>query len=75
MKAWNGSRPGRIDAGVDRDELDDVPAAEPVPAAVDQDPVEPRVELVGLAQRVERLPRDRERVLDRVLSFVGVGQE
>ena len=70
-----GVASGRVDTGVHRDEADDVPAAQPVAAAVDQDPVEPGSEFVRLAERPERLPGDDERVLDRVLGFGGVGEQ
>ena len=75
MNAWNGSRPAGSIGGVHRDEPDDVPPAETIATAVDQDPVEPRVELVGLTQRLERSPGDDQCVLDGVLGLVGVAQE
>jgi hypothetical protein len=60
---------------LDRDEADNVSPPQPVPATVDQDPIEPRTELVGFAQRVERLPGDDQGVLNGVLGLMGIGEE
>ena len=67
--------PRGIGGRIHRDEPDDIPPAETITTAVDQDPVEPRVELVGLTERSERSPRDDQRVLDGVLGLVGVAQQ
>ena len=66
---------GGFGSAVDRDEADDIPPAEPVAAAVDEDPVEPRAEPIRLPQRVERLPGNDEGVLDGVLGLVSVGEK
>ena len=51
------------------DQPDPAAGAQPVPAAVDEDPVEPRVEPRGVAQVAEPRPGGDGRVLDGVLGL------
>jgi len=60
---------------VDRDELEDLPPSHAVAAAVHQDPVEPGLEPVDVTQAAGRVPRAKERVLDRVLRLGAVAQD
>src|SRR6185503_18580612 len=64
------ARTGAVEAGRDRDLADPPLAAELHPAAVDQDPTQPRVELVEIAQSGQVLPGGDAGVLGRV---TGVG--
>src|SRR5438093_396046 len=50
-------------------------ALEPVPAGVDEDPIEPRLETRGVAQRGPLAPRLDIRVVRRVLGLGGVAQD
>ncbi len=54
---------------LDRHEPHDLPPPQPVPAAVDEDPVEPGPESVRVSQRTEGPPRRGERFLDRLLGL------
>ena len=53
----------------DRDEAHELPSPEPVPAAVDECPVEPGTESVRVSQRAEGPPRRGERFLDGFLRL------
>ena len=67
--------PRRIDRSIHRDEPDDVPTPETIATTVDQDPIEPGIELVSLTQGLERSPGDDQGVLDGVLGLMGVAKE
>ena len=67
--------PAGSTAALDRDEPDDSPASQPVPAVVDEDPVEPGAESISLPEAVEGLPRDGKRVLHRILGLVAVAED
>jgi hypothetical protein len=62
-------RGGRLRRLRDVDDPDASTTTEPVPATVDEDPVEPGVEPGAVPQRVEPLPRVHRRVLDRILCL------
>ena len=49
--------------------------AQPIPAGVDEDPVEPRLELGGIAQRLPLAPGLDEGVMGRVLCLGRVAQD
>jgi hypothetical protein len=56
----------------DRPDLLALPAAEPIAAAIDQDPAEPRSEAIRVAQRARSLPGCQAGILDRVLRLAPI---
>jgi len=60
---------------IERDETDPTPPAESIAAEVDEDPVEPWTEAVGIPERADRSPRPDQRILGGVLGLVRITKQ
>ena len=60
---------------IERDETDPAPPAESIAAEVDEDPVEPWTEAVGIPERADRSPCPDQRILGGVLGLVRISKQ
>lgn len=58
-----------VTGAVDRDEADDSPSAKAIPAGIDDDSIEPRLELRLVAELTDRTVGSLEGVADRILGL------
>ncbi len=75
VKGGRRIRTRHVHIGLHRYQSDAPPPPQAVPADIDDDPLEPRPEAVGIAKVVESLPGSRSGILDRVLGLHLAAQE